>query len=150
LKQVVYIAVTTTINFRFPDGPQMLSARELQIVKEVLLILKPFEMTLKELEGDEYVTSSKVIPAIYSLKNIIFSVEVVSTTSENINKAVPYEWCAYHNLREELIIVATHMLTLIIWSNTATRLIHQYRMKIRKTRLMIIIWRYRVSVTMKV
>jgi len=48
-------------------GPSMLSADEIDIAKEINLILKPFEAATKELCGETYITGSKVIPLIHCL-----------------------------------------------------------------------------------
>lgn len=48
-------------------GPSMLSADEIDIAKEINLILKPFEAATKELCGENYITGSKVIPLIHCL-----------------------------------------------------------------------------------
>lgn len=45
----------------------MLSADEIDIAKEINLILKPFEAATKELCGENYITGSKVIPLIHCL-----------------------------------------------------------------------------------
>lgn len=53
------------INIR--RAPVMLSASEIDIAKEMLLILRPFEIATKELCGENYITGSKIIPLIHCL-----------------------------------------------------------------------------------
>jgi hypothetical protein len=45
----------------------MLSVDEIDIVKEISLVLKPFEAATKELCGENYITGSKIIPLIHCL-----------------------------------------------------------------------------------
>jgi len=53
------------INIR--RGPEMLTVDEIDIAKEMLLVLKPMEVATRELCGQKYVTGSTVIPLIHCL-----------------------------------------------------------------------------------
>jgi len=53
------------INIR--GGPIMLTAEEIDLAKEIILVLRPMEVATKELCGQQYVTCSKVIPLINCL-----------------------------------------------------------------------------------
>jgi len=48
----------------------MLSASKINISKEILLVLDPFEAATKELCGKNYITGSKIIPLIHCLLKI--------------------------------------------------------------------------------
>lgn len=52
-----------------PTAPIMLTASELQSVREFVQLLKPFDEATKILCGEHYVTGSKVIPIVNTLKN---------------------------------------------------------------------------------
>lgn len=62
------------INIR--RAPIMLSASEIDIAKEMILVLKPFEIATRELCGENYITGSKVIPLINCLIKKSETVEV--------------------------------------------------------------------------
>lgn len=48
-------------------GPSMLSATEIDIAREINIVLKSFEVVTKELCGEKYITGSTVIPLIHCL-----------------------------------------------------------------------------------
>lgn len=50
-----------------PQGPSMLSATDIDIAREINLVLKPFEVATRELCGENYITGSTVIPLIHCL-----------------------------------------------------------------------------------
>jgi len=52
-----------------PTAPIMLNASELQAAREFVQLLKPFEKATKIMCGEDYLTGSKVIPIINTLKN---------------------------------------------------------------------------------
>lgn len=80
---------------KFPKASPMLSASELQLVKDIIQILSPLEAVTKEICGEHYVTASKVIPLINCLKKKIeklsvtlvcpVTVKILRSFSDNIN-----------------------------------------------------------------
>lgn len=56
-------------------APAMLSALELQIIKEFVELLKPFEDATKIMSGESYLTSRKVIPIINTLRTTLQSLQ---------------------------------------------------------------------------
>ncbi|XP_071644462.1 zinc finger BED domain-containing protein 4-like [Temnothorax longispinosus] len=52
-----------------PTAPIMLTASELQAAKEFVDLLKPFNEATRIICGEHYLTGSKVIPIIHTLKN---------------------------------------------------------------------------------
>lgn len=66
---------------KFPKAPPMLSASELQLAKEIVLVLNPIEATTRKICGENYVTGSKVIPLIICLKNKINNLSMNLTTN---------------------------------------------------------------------
>lgn len=48
-------------------GPAMIDGMEIETIKEVLEILKPIEEVSREISGEKYLTSSKVIPIVNCL-----------------------------------------------------------------------------------
>lgn len=58
---------------RHVTAPPMITALEIQQIEEVVELLLPFEAATKELCGDSYVTSSKIIPMMHCLAKKISS-----------------------------------------------------------------------------
>ncbi|XP_067211677.1 zinc finger BED domain-containing protein 4-like [Linepithema humile] len=59
----------SSILLKQPTAPIMLTAFELQAAKEFVQLLKPFNEATKIICGEHYLTGSKVIPIINTLKN---------------------------------------------------------------------------------
>lgn len=63
-------------------SPEMVTGHELEILKQIVLLLKPFEFVTKESSGQNYVTLSKIIPMINcltsKLQNFSSSIECVT------------------------------------------------------------------------
>lgn len=59
--------VVNNIIIRHKNAPTMLTASELSILSSVLQVLRPIEAATKEVSGDKYCTSSKVIPLTHCL-----------------------------------------------------------------------------------
>lgn len=53
---------------QFPTAPLMLLVPELQSLKEFIELLQPFDDATKILSGESYVTGSKVIPMVNTLR----------------------------------------------------------------------------------
>lgn len=68
---------------RHPSAPIMITAREIEELKIVMLLLKPLDTATKQLSGQTYATSSIVLPLIYNLENSILSIETNSIDSAN-------------------------------------------------------------------
>lgn len=58
-----------------PSGPEMLTARELQQLRETLKLLRPFEKVTLEISGDKYVVISKIMPLLNCITNEIESLQ---------------------------------------------------------------------------
>lgn len=66
LKQIV-----NDIVLRHISAPDMVSAKELQDISDVIDILRPVEAATKELCAQKYITTSMVIPMVYILRKIL-------------------------------------------------------------------------------
>lgn len=64
-----------------PKSPTMIDASELEVIKEVLTVLSPIEAASKEMCGENYLTSSKVIPLVNCL---IKRIETSSPSTEEV------------------------------------------------------------------
>lgn len=71
-----------------PSAPSMLSAIELQTAQELIKLLKPFEEATKILCGESYLTASKVIPVIHTLKIKMERYQVESQSGQQITKLI--------------------------------------------------------------
>ncbi|CAI6358828.1 unnamed protein product [Macrosiphum euphorbiae] len=74
------------INIR--RGPEMLTADEIDITKEMLLVLKPMEVATRELCGQKYVTGSTVIPLINCLIKKTESIDLTHPTALTLKRAM--------------------------------------------------------------
>lgn len=54
----------STVLINFPKGPPILTAPEIETLTQVLKVLRPLESMTREISGEKYVTSSKVISMI--------------------------------------------------------------------------------------
>lgn len=55
------------ILLKYPKAPTMLSAKQLEHIKDLINILRPLETITKEVSGEDYVTASKIIPIVSCL-----------------------------------------------------------------------------------
>ncbi|CAI6357783.1 unnamed protein product [Macrosiphum euphorbiae] len=69
-------------------GPEMLTADEIDIAKEMLLVLKPMEVATRELCGQKYVTGSTVIPLINCLIKKTESIDLTHPTALSLKRAM--------------------------------------------------------------
>ncbi|XP_011858288.1 PREDICTED: zinc finger BED domain-containing protein 1-like [Vollenhovia emeryi] len=69
-------------------APSMLTATELQTVKEFTDLLKPFEEATKIVCGESYVTASKIIPFINILKRKLEMYVPVTDTAKHLKKTL--------------------------------------------------------------
>ncbi|XP_029167113.1 zinc finger BED domain-containing protein 1-like [Nylanderia fulva] len=66
------------ILLQHPTAPPMLSALELQTIKEFMQLLEPFKTATTIFYGEMYVTGSQVIPIIHTLANQLESCKPIS------------------------------------------------------------------------
>lgn len=66
----------------------MISGNELDIIKEIIELLKPFETITKELCAENYVTVSKVIPLISCVRDVLHT----KTPRNNFTVKLKYEF----------------------------------------------------------
>lgn len=65
-------------------SPPILTATELQTIKEFIHLLKPFEEATKIIYGESYVTASKIIPVINILKRKLEMYIPVTDTAKHL------------------------------------------------------------------
>ncbi|XP_051176413.1 uncharacterized protein LOC127291369 [Leptopilina boulardi] len=76
----------------FPSAPPAVTAAELEILKELITVLRPLEGATKDLCGQKYVTASMVIPLINGLQrdfeNLVLEHEVALVLKDNLLKEI--------------------------------------------------------------
>lgn len=69
-------------------APDMLSAEQLDAVRDLIQILKPLERLSKEISGQHYVTCSKIIPMVYSLRETMEMMEPQTNIGQVTKKVI--------------------------------------------------------------
>ncbi|CAK1587745.1 unnamed protein product [Parnassius mnemosyne] len=59
--------IIAPILLKYPKAPTMLTAQQLEFIKDLINILRPLEVITKEISGENYVTASKIIPIVSCL-----------------------------------------------------------------------------------
>ena len=67
-----------SVLLQLPKSPPMLTADEIQIIKELIVLLKPFYDATKIVSGEKYVTGSQEIPIVKILEKEIESSSVTT------------------------------------------------------------------------
>lgn len=65
--------IIADITLTRPNGPEMISARQLQEIHDIIVVLCPLEMVTTEMSAENYVTTSKVLPIVSCLTNGVSS-----------------------------------------------------------------------------
>lgn len=106
---VILYEHVVTVLLKHPKSPPILSAAEIDIIKDVVTIMKQFFTITKELSGESYITASKVIPLVNCLKQKIELTETHSETSmllkQNILQQILERFGTIENVK--LLSVAT-------------------------------------------
>nr|XP_037877017.1 E3 SUMO-protein ligase ZBED1-like [Bombyx mori] len=79
-------SVINDILFRHPRAPAMLSASEISTVSSVIMVLRPLEAATKEISGDKYCTSSKIIPLVRCMLSKITSAVIEDPVAKEVQK----------------------------------------------------------------
>lgn len=88
LKQFLCSNHIASVLINIRRGPEMLTADEIDIAKEMLLVLKPMEVATRELCGQKYVTSSTVIPLINCLIKKTEGIDLTHLTALTLRRAI--------------------------------------------------------------
>ncbi|XP_046735009.1 E3 SUMO-protein ligase ZBED1-like [Diprion similis] len=81
-------SVVNNVIIRHKNAPPMLTASELSILSSVLQILRPIEAATKEVSGDKYCTSSKVIPLIHCLLLKVKPLQVEESLAQELQSLI--------------------------------------------------------------
>ncbi|XP_034936456.1 zinc finger BED domain-containing protein 1-like [Chelonus insularis] len=58
---------------KFPNPPRMIDPEEIQVLKDLIVLMKPVESVINKLSGDSYPTCSVLIPILHCMKMAIQS-----------------------------------------------------------------------------
>ncbi|XP_063931369.1 zinc finger BED domain-containing protein 4-like [Zophobas morio] len=84
LKRFLELAPLISIILFDNQNIKMIDQENIAILKELILVLAPFEAMTVEMSGQNYVTSSKVIPIVHCLKLTLDKVEVSTNVVKQI------------------------------------------------------------------
>lgn len=73
---------------RHKTAPPMLTGLEISICSSILPLLRPFEAATREVSGDHYTTSSKIIPLVHCLISKIKSVFVDEPVTKELQNLI--------------------------------------------------------------
>ncbi|EZA53596.1 Zinc finger BED domain-containing protein, partial [Ooceraea biroi] len=94
------------ILLKCPTAPAMLIASELQTAKEFISLLQPFEEATKLVCGESYVTASKVIPIVNTLKCKLEECEPTTDSGGHMKKMLLEEFSKRFSNIEQVSLLA--------------------------------------------
>lgn len=71
--------------------PSMITAQDINTIKEVIIILKPLEGITKDISGDSYPTASRIIPLVNILKTAVNKMTFSTNTGKNLKHVLQTE-----------------------------------------------------------
>ncbi|XP_023211757.1 zinc finger BED domain-containing protein 1-like [Centruroides sculpturatus] len=72
----------------FHSAPRMISAYNLQVLREVIDILKPFDQLTKQISGEKYITVSSILPMISCMTKATAARTPMETVGKNFQVAM--------------------------------------------------------------
>ncbi|XP_066586680.1 E3 SUMO-protein ligase ZBED1-like isoform X2 [Prorops nasuta] len=90
-----------------PTAPTMITAAELQIIKEFVHLLKPFVEATKIISGEYYLTASKVIPVVSTLRVALYESEPETEEGIKMKELLLEQFEQRFNTIENEIILTT-------------------------------------------
>lgn len=95
-----------SILLQCPKAPPMLTASELQTIKEFVELLKPFESATNIVSGETYLTGSKVIPIVNTLRTALQLSEPEAITGERLKRLLLEQFSTRFNCIEKVMPLA--------------------------------------------
>ncbi|XP_017475838.1 PREDICTED: uncharacterized protein LOC108366071 [Rhagoletis zephyria] len=74
------------------SAPQMVSALDMEVLKDFVVIFKPIEFATKEVCGDKFVTSSIVIPVVRLLRKKVMGATTNTNLGTKLKGNIMIEW----------------------------------------------------------
>ena len=77
------------------NGSEMLLGSEIEVTKQIIVILKPFEFATRQTSAEKYVTLSKTLPTINCITSQIQETKTESKSSSDFDEdiEVSFETC---------------------------------------------------------
>lgn len=89
------------------NGPEMLIAAELKIIKEFIQLLEPFYEATQIVSKEKYFTGSKTIPVIKTIKNKLNMLKTTTDSRTRLKKLLLEEFSKRFENIEQISILAT-------------------------------------------
>lgn len=86
-----FLKLRATVNkilICYPNAPPMIIAKDLLDLNEVCDVLRPIEVATREVSGQKYITSSKVIPLTRMIGNKIIALQPKTTIGIQLQKSL--------------------------------------------------------------
>ncbi|KAF6217108.1 hypothetical protein GE061_001461 [Apolygus lucorum] len=74
------------------SAPKMLDADEVEILTELMLLLRPIESATRDVSGEKFITSSVVIPMVKLLKRNIEKVAITTELAAKVKEILLVQW----------------------------------------------------------
>ncbi|XP_066590479.1 zinc finger BED domain-containing protein 4-like [Prorops nasuta] len=100
-----------SILLNIPTAPMMITATELQIIKELVDLLKPFKEATKIISGEYYLTASKVIPVINTLQKTLMLSQPITKTANHMKELLLEQFqMRFENIEKDTILAKATIL----------------------------------------
>ncbi|XP_066587634.1 E3 SUMO-protein ligase ZBED1-like [Prorops nasuta] len=99
------------ILLQYPTAPAMINATELHIVKEFVVLLKPFQEATRIISGENYLTASKVIPIVNTLKVALIEAVPETETGKQMKELLLEEFNSrFYDIEDTMILALSTIL----------------------------------------
>ncbi|XP_066593217.1 uncharacterized protein [Prorops nasuta] len=99
------------ILLQYPTAPAMINATELHIVKEFVVLLKPFQEATRIISGENYLTASKVIPIVNTLKVALIEAVPETETGKQMKELLLDEFNSrFYDIEDTMILALSTIL----------------------------------------
>ncbi|XP_039287793.1 E3 SUMO-protein ligase ZBED1-like [Nilaparvata lugens] len=85
------LKIVSEILLEKTTGPEMLTSTEIDVIKQLISLFKPFEFATREVSGENFVTISKVVPIVSCLVSQLDKFKTSSVAVEQVLDCVKKE-----------------------------------------------------------
>lgn len=83
--------IISSILLERPGAPDMITTSELQVLKEVKLLMQPFEDLTNKISGEKFAIISTILPLINCTTNDITNIHTATQIGNDLKKNVLFE-----------------------------------------------------------